>query len=54
MRFRKAARTACRYRGSLLLDELEWYARALKAARARDQERERSNCSAQRLIAAQP
>ncbi|MGH8625674.1 MAG: NADPH-dependent FMN reductase, partial [Gammaproteobacteria bacterium] len=36
------------------LDELEWYARALKAARERDQDRERSNCSAQQLIASQP
>jgi NAD(P)H-dependent FMN reductase len=36
------------------LDELEWYARALKAARECDQERERSNCSAQQLIASQP
>jgi hypothetical protein len=35
------------------LDELEWYARALKAAREREQERERSNCSAQQLIASQ-
>ena len=35
------------------LDELEWYARALKAARERDQDRERSNCSAQQLIASQ-
>jgi hypothetical protein len=32
------------------LDELEWYARALKAARECDQERERSNCSAQHLL----
>jgi hypothetical protein len=35
------------------LDELEWYARALKAAREGDQDRERSNCSAQQLIASQ-
>ncbi len=32
------------------LDELEWYARALKAARECDRECERSDCSARELI----
>ena len=32
------------------LDELEWYARALKVAREQDQDRERSNCAAQQLV----
>ena len=36
------------------LDEFAWYARALKAARECDQDRERSNCSGQQLIASQP
>lgn len=35
------------------LDELEWYARALKAARERDQTCERSECSAQQLVTSQ-
>ncbi len=32
------------------LDELEWYARALKVARAQDQTGERSECAAQQLL----
>ncbi len=32
------------------LEETEWYARALKAAREGDRERDRSNCSAQQLL----
>jgi NAD(P)H-dependent FMN reductase len=32
------------------LDELEWYACALKEARERERDRERSDCSAQQLI----
>ncbi len=35
------------------LDELEWYALALKAARERDPACERSSCSAQQLVASQ-
>lgn len=35
------------------LHELEWYARALKVARERDRDRERSNCAAQQLVASQ-
>jgi NAD(P)H-dependent FMN reductase len=33
------------------LDELEWYARALKAERDREQSRARSSCEAQQLVA---
>lgn len=33
------------------LDELEWYARALKRAREQDSDRERSECEAQHLVA---
>ena len=36
------------------LDELEWYARALKQARDQDQDRQRSDCEAQRLVASNP
>ncbi len=35
------------------LDELEWYARALKAARERNQELARSECEAQQLVGKQ-
>ncbi len=36
------------------LDELEWYARALKQARDHDRDRQRSDCEAQRLVAPNP
>jgi NAD(P)H-dependent FMN reductase len=43
------------YHGRIVgfLDELEWYARALKAAREGDRDRGRSNCSAQQLVPSQ-
>ena len=41
---------------SAILDELEWYASALKQTRERDQnrKRKRSECEAQRQIPSQP
>jgi NAD(P)H-dependent FMN reductase len=36
------------------LDELEWYARALKQARDHDRDRQRSDGEAQRLVAPNP
>ena len=44
------------YQGRIgkFLDELEWYARALKHARELDQARARSECEAQRLLPSGP